>query len=588
MNRNDFEVLAALLASPKATQRVLASKTGLSLGTVNTVLKELVAGGLVQDKQVTKAGMEALAPYKVDNAVIMAAGLSSRFAPISYERPKGLLNVRGQIMIERQIEQLREVGIDDITVVVGYKKELFFYLEEKYGVKIVVNAEYAARNNHSSLMAVRDQLRRTYICSSDNYFTQNPFALYVYKAYYSAEYSHGPTKEWCLQTSPKGRITGVEIGGADAWYMIGHVFFDGAFSATFTRVLEAEYDLPKTRDMLWEDLYLEHIDELDMEAKRYEDGVIMEFDSLDDLRGFDPLFLKNLDLEIFDNICSTLGCTREEIRDIYPLKQGLTNLSCHFATPTGEYVYRHPGVGTGKIIDRKAEQQAEELAFALGIDETFIKEDPETGWKISRFIPNCKTLDVSDDDQLKQAMELARTLHEGNAVLERSFDFLAEGLKYEEALLTRGPIDIPGYDELRALAFKAASYAAADGAKRCLTHNDFFDLNLLVGEDGSLSLIDWEYAGMSDYASDYGTFVVTCKLDERRALEALECYFGRKPTSAELRHNLAFVGLAGWCWYVWALLKEAEGDCVGDWLYVYYRYAKGYLPKVCDLYEKEA
>lgn len=81
---------------------------------------------------------------------------------------------------------------------------------------------------------------------------------------------------------------------------------------------------------------------------------------------------------------------------------------------------------------------------------------------------------------------------------------------------------------------------------------------------------------------------MTCKLSEQRTLEALECYFGRKPTPAELRHNLAFVGLAGWCWYVWALLKEAEGDCVGDWLYVYYRYAKDYLPKVCDLYEKEA
>ena len=58
----------------------------------------------------------------------MAAGLSSRFAPISYERPKGTLKVRGEILVERQIRQLHEVGITNIALVVGYKKEYFFYL----------------------------------------------------------------------------------------------------------------------------------------------------------------------------------------------------------------------------------------------------------------------------------------------------------------------------------------------------------------------------------------------------------------------------------------------------------------------------
>ena len=104
----------------------------------------------------------------------MAAGLSSRFAPISYEKPKGLLRVRGEILIERQIKQLREAGINNITIVVGYKKEYFFYLESKYGVSTVINDEYASRNNHASLMKVRERLGNTYICSSDDYFIINP------------------------------------------------------------------------------------------------------------------------------------------------------------------------------------------------------------------------------------------------------------------------------------------------------------------------------------------------------------------------------------------------------------------------------
>lgn len=54
------------------------------------------------------------------NAIILAAGKSDRFAPFTYEKPKGLFCVKGDVLIERQIEQLHEAGINEIYVVVGY------------------------------------------------------------------------------------------------------------------------------------------------------------------------------------------------------------------------------------------------------------------------------------------------------------------------------------------------------------------------------------------------------------------------------------------------------------------------------------
>lgn len=66
------------------------------------------------------------------NAIIMAAGTSSRFVPLSAERPKGLLEVKGEVLIERQIRQLKEAGIADITLVLGYKADMFAYLRDKY------------------------------------------------------------------------------------------------------------------------------------------------------------------------------------------------------------------------------------------------------------------------------------------------------------------------------------------------------------------------------------------------------------------------------------------------------------------------
>ena len=88
---------------------------------------------------------------QVDNAIIMAAGTSSRFAPISYERPKALISVKGEILIERQIRQLKAAGVPEIIVVTGYMKEQFLYLRKRFGVTIIENPEYSTRNNNISV-----------------------------------------------------------------------------------------------------------------------------------------------------------------------------------------------------------------------------------------------------------------------------------------------------------------------------------------------------------------------------------------------------------------------------------------------------
>lgn len=587
MNEKQFQVLAALSRTRGLSQRDLAAETGMSLGSVSTALADVRAAGWVAPgvNQVTEAGKKALEPYRVQNAIIMAAGLSSRFAPISFEKPKGVLTVRGEVLIERQIRQLHEAGITDITIVVGYKQEYFFYLEDLFGVRIVVNDAFATRNNNSTLWVARNLLGRTYICSSDNYFTENPFSPYAYKAYYAAEFADGPTQEWCMQEGAHGRIKGVAIGGEHAWYMTGHAFFDQAFSDQMVRILQAEYNLPQTADKLWEELFADHIREFDMVIKKYPKGTIWEFDSIDELRQFDPFFIENVDSQALSNICSVLDCTKDEIHDIYPLKQGITNLSCHFATNSGEYVYRHPGIGTEVMIDRGAEVAANEQAHAIGIDDTFLFEDAQTGWKVSRFVPHARVLDPHDAAQVKRAMELAAWYHAQPMQIERTFSFFDEGCFYERALLEHGPIDVHGYADMRASAARLAAYVAADNAPVCLTHNDFLYLNILLDDSDKMYLIDWEYAGMGDYANDFGTFVVTSELSETEAEQALSYYFGRTPTFEETRHNLAMVALAGWCWYVWALAKEAEGDHIGEWLYIYYNYGKKYLDKVLPMYE---
>lgn len=597
LEKKEFAILRDVAQNEGISQRSLVKTTGLSLGTVHSSVQDLTTNGLIEDVNharsgnsaslvITKAGWDVLEHYRVDNAVILAAGLSSRFAPISYEKPKGLLKVRGEVLVERQIRQLQEVGITDITIVTGYKKEQYFYLEDMFGVKIVVNQDYAVRNNQSSLMAVADVLANTYICSSDDYFLENPFSTYEWKAYYAAQFAEGVTEEWCVKTGVGQRITSVTIGGDNAWYMIGHAYFDRAFSCQFVEILRAEYDFPETYGKLWEQIYVEHIKELEMFLKPYPEGMIIEFDSLDQLRNFDPEFIQNVDSAVFSNIEKVLECNRRDITDIYPLKQGITNLSCHFRVGDEEYVYRHPGVGTDALVDRASETEMQEIAKQLELDDTFIFEDAKAGWKISSFISDCRTPDVKDTKQLRAMMHMAKKLHTTDFFVAKLFDFYQESKRYEGLLGGRSAIDIAGYAEMAAKIDKLHQYVDTDGNGRlCLSHNDFWPCNILLDEADKMYLIDWEYAGMSDYASDFGTFVVESELTEEEAERALEFYFERKPTPVELMHNFAYVAFAGWCWYIWALYKEYRGEIVGEWLHIYYSYAKKYLTLALEMYE---
>jgi len=55
-------------------------------------------------------------------AVILAAGKDTNLFPLTEDIPKTMLDIKGKPILQRQIEMLRRVGIDDIAVVRGYKK----------------------------------------------------------------------------------------------------------------------------------------------------------------------------------------------------------------------------------------------------------------------------------------------------------------------------------------------------------------------------------------------------------------------------------------------------------------------------------
>lgn len=279
---------------------------------------------------------------KVDNAIIMAAGTSSRFAPLSYEKHKAMTIVKGEVLIERQIEQLKCAGIDDVYIVTGYKAEQFYYLKDKFGVKLVYNPEFLTRNNNGSIWRVREVLSNSYICSADNYFSENPFERDVDESYYAAEYADGYTPEWCMTEDENGYINSVTIGGKNAWYMLGHTFWSEKFSNAFLSILEDEYSLEETKDKLWEKIYMSHLDKLKMKIRKYPPGIIYEFDTMDELRRFDASYITNTRSCIIKRIVNKLGIEEKDIINIQNIKGNTTAAEgFEFDCGMGHYIYKY-------------------------------------------------------------------------------------------------------------------------------------------------------------------------------------------------------------------------------------------------------
>ena len=92
----------------------------------------------------------------VTTAVIMAAGLGSRFGKMTETMPKGFIEVGGKSMIIRSIEALIACGIKRIIIGTGYKKEAYEALQANYPqIECVFSPHYAETNSMYTLWNCR-------------------------------------------------------------------------------------------------------------------------------------------------------------------------------------------------------------------------------------------------------------------------------------------------------------------------------------------------------------------------------------------------------------------------------------------------
>lgn len=587
MTKIQFDVIYLLYKRGCLPQRELSVILDVSLGTVNKVLKQLREASLVDDECcLTAEGRRELDRYKVDNAIILAAGMSTRFVPVSYEFPKGLTVVKGEVLIERQIRQLQEAGVEEVVVVVGHMLEKFLYLKEKFNVKLVVNKEYKVKNTHSSIYAARDYMKSTYICCSDNYYPENLFNSHEYHSCYCAQFLKGLSRtERGLIFDKQGLITATAKPCKDMWTMQGHAFLSREFNNVFVPILEDYYDKPGTKDLYWEGIYAENLDKLPMYVVKCSDDDILEFDSVENLREFDPDYLVHNDLKITRNICKVLNAEPREIKDITPINAGITNNSFAFTVRGGRYVYRNPGKNTIGYIDRKREKFALETAKHLGLDSSYLYEDENEGWKISYFINITEPFVFSNNNHIRKLSSHLKTLHDSDVHCGSAFDYFEEADKLIDRLRM---LDYQAADEIASLRERIEllnKRNKEDGWQTVLCHNDIYEPNLLVSAD-SLYVIDWEYAGDSDKGYDISKLFTSDNAPLDEVDRRLAFYFGRTPMPEEKLHIMRCATVNYYYWFVWAIFQDRSGNDCSDWKLLWFEKMNKYYDEAMRLAEE--
>ena len=215
-------------------------------------------------------------------AIILAAGLGTRLRPMTDNTPKALIKVKDKPLVEYQIEYLKEKGIDEIIVVVGYLHEQFDYLKEEYGVKLVFNEKYAEYNNFYSLYLVKDYLADSYVIDADNYLFKNMFRSDINRSTYFSVYREDCENEWFLIYGDDYKVKDIIVDSKAGRILSGVSFWDKETAEKINKFIDFAYDSNEFMDLYWDNMVKDNISELDVYVEELEANSIYEIDSVKD------------------------------------------------------------------------------------------------------------------------------------------------------------------------------------------------------------------------------------------------------------------------------------------------------------------
>lgn len=577
MNKQECDVLTALIDEPFINQRILAESCGHSLGVVNRSIKNLMADGYLDERMnPTEKAHEELNRRSPRNAIILAAGFGMRMVPINTETSKGLIKVDGEPLIERTIKQLHEVGITEIYIVVGFMKEQYEYLMDLYGVELIVNPVYASKNNLHSVKLALEHLSNSYIIPCDIWCNQNPYNRNELYSWYMV--SDLIDDDSTVRVNRKNELVTVQDGvGGNA--MIGICYLEEEDAACVKAKIESLCRDSRYDNSFWEEaLYAK--DKMTIQARVVSSANVVEINTYEQLRDLDE-DSDHLKSDAIEAICKALNVRQGDIVDITVLKKGMTNRSFLFSCKGQKYIMRIPGEGTDQLINRREEAFVYQAIMDYKISDDVIYINPDNGYKLTRFIENVRCCDADSVADLEKCMAKLRDFHNMKLKVDHSFDIF-EKIDFYESLWGDNKSAYTDYERTKENVFGLRKYIDQHACEHVLTHIDAVPDNFLFSGD-EVRLIDWEYAGMQDPHVDIAMFCIYSLYNRAQVDRLIDIYFEGKCDEAVRIKIYCYIACCGLLWSNWCEYKRQLGVEFGEYSLRQYRYAKDYYKIVSEL-----
>jgi len=574
MNKQESDILNSLLVEPFINQRILSEYSGHSLGVVNRSIKNLIKDGMLDEYiRPTARAKEELKRNSPKNAIILAAGFGMRMVPINTQTPKALIEVNGEVLIERVINQLHEVGIKEIYIVVGFMKEQFEYLIDLYGVKLIINTEYAAKNNLHSLNMAASYISNTYIIPSDIWCDRNPFNRHELYSWYMV--SDLIDDDSSVRVNRKMELVSIDdVRGGNQ--MIGVSYLVGEEGEKVRARLKNLDKSKRYEKAFWEEALFEK-DRMIVRARVVHASDVVEINTYEQLRELDE-DSNHLNTDAIDVIANTFGVSQKEIIDIDVIKKGMTNSSFLFSCRDKQYVMRIPGIGTDKLINRGQEAAVYDAIKGKTLCDDPVYINPENGYKITKFLNDVRPCDINSETDLRRCMTKLKELHALDLNVGNTFDIF-EQIDFYESLWEGTPSIYRDYLKTKANVFSLRDYIEKHRTKWSLTHIDAVPDNFLfykVDGEEKLQLTDWEYSGMQDPHVDIAMFAIYAMYDKTQIDNLINIYFDGECDKCTRTKIYCYIATCGLLWSNWCEYKRCLGVEFGEYSIRQYRYAKDF------------
>lgn len=217
------------------------------------------------------------------NAIILAAGMGTRLRPLTDDRPKSLVEVAGESFFARQLRQLRAAGVEDITVVTGYRADAFDPWRGQEGLCFVHNPVYDTKNNLWSMLVVRERLGDSYVLDGDVRLAEGviPRARPDRSCWFVG-YREAMENEWRVAFDSSDRVSRIDVASGAGWILTGLSYWSAADGLYLSRAVEEASRGSEADAIYWDEVPRRALAVLDVRARRIGGDDWAEIDTLED------------------------------------------------------------------------------------------------------------------------------------------------------------------------------------------------------------------------------------------------------------------------------------------------------------------